>query len=292
MLTVVIPSFYSSKIIEDRINEIGEKIPIIIIENSRDLELKKKLESNFKNVRVIIPEKNYGFGYAANIGIKESKTNMVFISQPDVQLIDNCVDKLIECTNTFKDFTVLTPYDKNDKLFCNYEVSNDYNNSNKSKFNLKQVDFVDLTWLINKDNFDQNDLWDEKIFLYFEAQDFSKRLKNKNRKIYVSLGINTFHIGSASHDKALDFYAKLNKNWHYNWSRFYYNKKHFGNSYAFRKSIAIMYKLIIKYLKTFFQLNKDERKLVTAEIGGLVSSIKNKPSDYRPYKQIVDAQSI
>ena len=41
MLTVVIPSFYSSKIIEDRIIEIGEKIPIIIIENSRDLELKK-----------------------------------------------------------------------------------------------------------------------------------------------------------------------------------------------------------------------------------------------------------
>ena len=45
MLTVVIPSFYSSKLIEERILEIDKEIPIIIIENSRDLEFKKKIQS-------------------------------------------------------------------------------------------------------------------------------------------------------------------------------------------------------------------------------------------------------
>ena len=91
MLTVVIPSFYSSKLIEERILEIDKKIPIIIIENSRDLEFKKKIESKFQNVKIIIPEENLGFGKAVNIGIKESKTNMVFLSQPDVKLINNCI---------------------------------------------------------------------------------------------------------------------------------------------------------------------------------------------------------
>ena len=60
MLTVVIPSFHSSKLLEDRIAEINNKIPIIIIENSQDESLKKKLENNYKNVKVIIPQKNLG----------------------------------------------------------------------------------------------------------------------------------------------------------------------------------------------------------------------------------------
>ena len=42
MLTVVIPSFHSSQLIEERINEIDKEIPVIIIENSRDFEFKKK----------------------------------------------------------------------------------------------------------------------------------------------------------------------------------------------------------------------------------------------------------
>ena len=48
MLTVVIPSFHSSQLIEERINEIDKEIPVIIIENSRDFEFKKKLKINLK----------------------------------------------------------------------------------------------------------------------------------------------------------------------------------------------------------------------------------------------------
>ena len=51
MLTVVIPSFYSSKMIEERITEIGKDIPVIIIENSRDLNFKNKIENEFDNVK-------------------------------------------------------------------------------------------------------------------------------------------------------------------------------------------------------------------------------------------------
>ena len=42
MLTVVIPSFYSSKLVEERIKEIEKDVPIIIIENSRDIDFLNK----------------------------------------------------------------------------------------------------------------------------------------------------------------------------------------------------------------------------------------------------------
>jgi len=287
MLTVVIPSFHSSKLIEERILEIDKEVPIIIIENSRDLEFKKKIESKFKNVRIIIPDENLGFGTAFNIGIKESKTKMVFLSQPDVKLIDNCINKLIECVKDFKDFSILTPYDKNDTIFTNYEIYNKYQEAkNSSQFALKEVDFVDLTWLINKDNFDIEDLWDEKIFLYFEAQDFSKRLKNRNKKIFISKAINTYHIGSASHDKRLEFYSKLNRNWHYNWSRFYFNKKHYGSFYSYKKGSILLIKLLFKFFKSILLFKKKSIQLIFAELHGLFAAMINKSSYYRPYKDI------
>ena len=212
---------------------------------------------------------------------------MVFLTQPDVKLIDNCIDKLIECIKNFKDFSVLTPYDKNDKFFTNYEIYNTYENNIKTnQFLLKEVDFVDLTWLINKENFNDDDLWDEKIFLYFEAQDFAKRLKDKNKKIFISKAINTYHIGAASHDKKLDFYSKLNRNWHYNWSRFYFNKKHYGFFYAYKKGISLFIKLFFKFLKKIIFFRKKEVLLIFAELQGLLASMVNRRSYYRPYKNI------
>ena len=48
MITVVIVSFHSQHLILDRIKEIGTNVPIIIVENSKDTELKKKLNLNIQ----------------------------------------------------------------------------------------------------------------------------------------------------------------------------------------------------------------------------------------------------
>jgi len=285
MITIVIPCFHSEKIIEDRIFEIGEKFKILIIENSRNSNLKKKLESIYKNVEVILPNENLGWGRAANLGIISSKTDFVFLTQPDVKIIDNCIEKLNELINHFKDFTVITPLDIGNSNFINYEVYRNYPKENFVKnFLLEQVDYVDLTWLINKSNFENRDLWDENIFLYFEATDFAKRLRKNQKKIFVVKNIKTFHIGSSSHDKSLSHYALLTRAWHYNWSKFYFLKKHFGYFYALRKSLSLFLKLNKKIIKSIFLFKKKDFFYALAEIRGLVNSICFKPSSYRPYK--------
>lgn len=287
MITVVIPSFYSSHLVKERIKEIDNNVPIIVVENSRDFNFKSKIEKEFKNVNVLIPKENLGFGGAYNFAMNNSKTEFVFLIQPDLLLIDNCINKLIEFTKEFKDFTVLTPYDKNDKSWKNYEIYNDDKKEiNNKKYNLKEVDYVDLSWLINKSSFSKEDFWDEKIFHYFEAADFAKRLRDKNKKIVVVMEINTYHIGASSHDKRLEFYSKLHRNWHYNWSRFYFNKKHYGPLYAYKKGLVLLIKLIFKFIKNIILFKKEEAQSIFAELHGLLASMINKSSYYRPYKNI------
>ena len=236
---------------------------------------------------MIIPDKNLGFGKALNLGYKEAKTKMVFFTQPDVKLIENCIDKLIECVKEFKDFAIITPNDTNNEIFTNYEVYNKYEDTkNQNQFLLKEVDYVDITWLVNKDNFDADDIWDEKIFLYFEAKDFSKRVKDSYNKIFIAENINTYHIGSASHDPKFEYLNKLNRSWHYNWSKHYFNKKHHGIIFAYKKSFGQLSRLIFKFFSAFLFLKFLKSKYVITEMYGLLSSMLCLSSFYRPYKNI------
>ena len=84
--TVVIISFKAFHIIEKSISGIGKENQIIIIENSLDKDSKKKLESLYNNVKVIIPENNLGFGKALNLGLELSKNDFVINMVPDAIL--------------------------------------------------------------------------------------------------------------------------------------------------------------------------------------------------------------
>ena len=54
-LTIIFVSFYSKNIIEKPISQIDRNIPIIVVENSQDKNLKRYLESKYPNVKVEIP---------------------------------------------------------------------------------------------------------------------------------------------------------------------------------------------------------------------------------------------
>lgn len=286
MITVVIVSFHSRHLILKRISEIGADVPVIIVENSKDIELKKKIESQYSNVKVLIPEKNLGWGKAVNLAIGKSKTDYIYLIQPDIVLLDDCIKKIIDCVSNFKDFAILTPININQKDHKNYDT---YVKKNKvtinNKYDLEEVDHVDLSWVLNKKELKDIDYWDENIFLYYETFDLCKRLRDKNKKIYISKKITTSHLGSKSHTENLEFQSLLNRNWHYNWSKFYYFKKHHGYLFGLKKTLPNLIRSVKKYISSRFFSRNDEYKLYYAEISGLISSYLKKPASYRPYEK-------
>ena len=93
-LSIVIVTLKSEKVIHDCIKSIDQNIPIIIVENSNNYELKKSLESQYKNLKCIITEKNLGMGAANNKGIKLANTDYVYILNPDTTLEKNTLENL------------------------------------------------------------------------------------------------------------------------------------------------------------------------------------------------------
>ena len=77
--------------------------------------------------------------------------------------------------------------------------------------------------------------------------DLSKRLINKNIKLFACEELTFEHYGGQSHEKKFDFEAQLSRCWHYNWSKFYYFKKHYSYFYALKKTFPNLRRALISY---------------------------------------------
>lgn len=282
-VTIVIVSFKSDTAIYNCLSTINKKYPVIVIENSSDFDFKRRIEKKYKNVKCIIAKKNLGYGKANNIGLYEAKSNYVLLLNPDTKLRKDTVSELIKGAGKIKNFALLAPSIANekDKNYGFFEKKNISNNIPKN--NLFEVDFIKgFAMFFNKKKFAKINFFDEKIFLYLEEIDLCKRVKDSGEKIYVVRSSKIYHHGGMSHDLKFKYELELSRNWHWMWSLFYYNKKHYGTLYAARVTIP---KLISSFLKCWFYIfifKFSKSKIYLFRLLGLMNAYLNKSSSYRP----------
>ena len=274
--TFIIVTYKSEKIVHSCLDSLPENSNKIVIENSQNLQLKKDLESTYKNLKVIINE-NSGFGASNNLGIKECNTQFAYILNPDVIFKKDTFDNLCKSCLDISDFSIVSPI-HSDKNYPNYKIKKKYNFISD---NIIEVDDLDgFSMLVNKNNFDESDYFDENFFLYLENNDLCLRVKKNNQKIYVIKNSIIEHRGGASSDPDFSQIEYL-KNWHWMWSKFYYHHKHDSYLYAFMK---IFKNLISAFIKTIFYTilrNNKKKDFYKARLSGCINGLLLKKSWYR-----------
>ena len=261
--TVVMVSFKSEHLIEQNIKRYDENTKILIIENSQNLSLKNEIEKKYKNVEVVL-NKNSGFGQAANLGARLSKTKYIFFCSPDNLVEINSVNKLESLSERYNDnFGIFILSDENDCPKENQKI-------NKTKgmlcFFVKKKIFLDLSG------------FDEKFFLYYEDIDLIKRALKKDLIIYQVTIKYSNQLGS--HNKKFNHPVEVNRNWHLMWSKFYYKKKHFGYVYSFLSTIPYFIRSLFRMV--IYRNNPIQKEIYSARISGLYNSYILKDPWYRP----------
>ena len=274
-ITFVIVSFRSAHIIENCIKSINPDIKIIIVENSNNLQVKNYLENKFLNVEVIIANENLGYGKGNNLGISRVNTQYAFILNPDAILEKNCLDELSKAQFLLEDdFVILAP-----NLLNNYGYfSNKNNNLNKE---ILEVDYVKgFAMLINLKKINLKELFDENFFLFLEEIDLCKRIIKKGGKIFIVKNSKVQHLGKQASENILNI--ELCRNWHWMWSLFYYNYKHFGIITAYRIAIIKFFSSIFKLFFSFIFFNKKKILIHYYRLNGLFNAFLKRPSWFRP----------
>ena len=278
-LTFIIVTFKSDHIIHECIESLPKDSNIIIIENSNSLEFKKKLEAKYSKINVIAQE-NTGMGSANNKGIKLCKTDYAFVINPDVKFYKNTMSELITLSSKYNDYSILAPISDNIK-YPNYKIMNkEIKNDNPDFLNVESVDGYAM--LINKNKFSDNIYFDENFFLYLENDDLCLRKKKENNKIYVAKKAKVQHLGARSHSPVYEKEIEFSRNWHWMWSKFYFNKKHYGHSKAILTGFPTLINSMIKLFYYFLTHNKFKKKIYTMRFLGLINSMFGKKSWYRP----------
>ena len=274
-ITFVIVSFMSGHIIEKCIKSIKPDIKIIIIENSDNIYIKNYLENKFSNVKVIIAKENLGYGKGNNLGISNVNTQYAFILNPDVILEENCLTELYRAQLILKDdFSILAPNHLNNYGFF-------LSKHNNSKKEIMEVDYVKgFAMLINLKNIIYKEIFDENFFLFLEEIDLCKRIKNNGGKIFVIQKSKVKHLARQASGDGLNI--ELCRNWHWIWSLYYYNYKHYGILTAYRVIIGKFFSSIFKLFFCLLFFNKKKILIHYYRLNGLFNAISKKPAWLRP----------
>jgi N-acetylglucosaminyl-diphospho-decaprenol L-rhamnosyltransferase len=269
-LTIVIVSFKSEAKIINCLNSISDPVNIIVVENSNNYNFKKNLEEKFTNLKCVLTGSNLGYAVANNIGLNQVKTKYALILNPDTLLNDHVIKNFLNRAEKQKDFWLMGP--GNDQM-----VELEFNNNSLIEVN----NLKGFAIFLNLAKFN-NTFFDENFFLYFEEIDLCKRVKNTNGKIYLDRNIKIIHQGASSVQDDKKFELEKNRNWHWMWSTFYYNKKHKGFFLALINILPKFFSASIKTLIYSLLFNKNKRDIYYCRLSGIVNSIIGNKSWYRP----------
>ena len=272
-ITFIIVTYQSEDIIKHCLDSLPKESKKIIIENSNNINLGKELKNKYDNIEVILSN-NIGMGAGNNIGLKACKTSYAYVLNPDTKFHNATLKNLIETLNYVNDFTLASPIN-DDENYPNYKKSNSSIKTNNNILSVKSIDGFSM--LFNLKKFKDQNFFDENIFLYLENDDLCLRIKNKNEMIYLITNSFINHKGSISKSEKLEYL----RNWHWMWSKFYFNKKHYGFFLAISKISINFISASLKYLFYLLFFNSHKKKIYKMRVFGIYSSVLGKKSSFR-----------
>lgn len=268
-ITVGIVTFRSENIIFNCLKSIKKIENIIILDNSNDEILKKKIKKKYPKIKIILSKKNLGYGAANNKIIRKSKTPFVFILSPDVALKKDCEKNMLKSINKLKNnFSIISPISQ-------------YKHYGYLDSDINETEGVQgFAMLVNKKKIMHYGMFDENIFLYAEELDLCKRLRLNNEKIFINKTAKVFHLGAKSTNIGFEF--DKCRNWHWGWSKVYFEKKYFNIFLVYLKFSSLLFIQLLKIIFYIALLNKKEVINKSMRFSGALNSLLGRTSWYRP----------
>ena len=227
LLTIIIPSYRSKKLVIPHILKFYKKFKIIVIENSNDESLRKIIEKKYKNVDIYL-KNNLGFGRAVNFASKKVKTKFFFIINPDTKIYQNTLRNLLNATKKIDKFGAIGP------------VYVDQKSKYKKNTIIETKKIIAAAMLVKTKIFKSIKGFDKNYFLYYEDDDYFKKCNSLNLKLYHITNSFITHKKIKKMKKTLNLHSTSFSNieeknstyiiggWHGQWSKFYYFKKYNG----------------------------------------------------------------
>lgn len=268
MLTCIILNYNDASSVLKLYDQIKDYVVldhIIIVDNASTDDSYKQLKilSN-KKTTVLLSDKNGGYGYGNNIGLRYSQklgATHALIANPDVSFEEKTI---LNCLNVLREYcqaVAIAPKIKQTKEYA-FKVVPAFKDifsasllSNKifkprlysqKYFKNKQIVEVDALIgslvLFDLNKFAECGFYDENVFLYNEEIIIAQKFKQKGYKSLLNLKDNYEHFHSVSIKKEIKSIIKIKR---IGLESHYYYLKHYANASFIT---LIMFKFLIPFI--------------------------------------------
>ena len=230
---------------------------VLVVDNlSTNIDSFKKLKGlENEKVKVISSDKNGGYAYGNNFGVKYlAKKNedydYIIISNPDIEIEEKAIKNCIEVLEKNNNIAIIAPrmFNRDNKpirrsswkirtpfldmihstraleiIFYKILRNGEYSEKEFEQELLKVEAISGAFFVIRKDIFEKIGLFDENVFLFYEEDILAKKIKEIGYDI-ISLNTEKFiHYESQTIGKTINYYNKMKQLYK---SKMYYHKKY------------------------------------------------------------------
>lgn len=302
-LSIIVINYNSGAYLRNCIESIRDNLKgysdfeILVIDNNSHDESLALLEDRFSHIRILKNGANLGFVKAANLGIANTKSEYVLISNPDIRFLDKNIFSMVAFLDenpsigicgplqVFEDGSAQSGPSRFNGIFSELKfIAGTYfiNNLFRDKKFVKPVecDYVlGSSMLIRRAVFETAGLFDENIFMFAEEEEFCFRAKRKGWKVFFYPFSKVIHYGEKSF-KGLEDMRIINQRM----SALYYYSKRYNRFFMILARMLFIINTIMRIIFIGFRIifnpkkSKEALKKLKANLEVLVLILKMKDS--------------
>ena len=222
-LGIVILNWNGKTLIEKFLPSVINNTPnihnIYFIDNGSTDGSVEFIKTNFKRIKIIALDKNYGYAKAYNIGLKNIDDDIVCLLNNDVEVTRGWTKGILRQFNDEPLTAVIQPklrdyynkpyfdyagaaggfLDKFGYPYCNGRIYNKIEKDNNQYNNVSEIFWAcGACFFIRNQIFKKYGGFDESFWAHFEEIDLCWRLKNKGYKISLNTDSIVFHANAAT----------------------------------------------------------------------------------------------
>ena len=267
LLSIVIVTWNCKKLLQECLDSLisqrrDPQTEVIVVDNASADGSPELVREFYPEVTLISSDQNLGFTRGNNVGIRRSSGEYVCLINPDVHVLEGCIEKMIEYMKDHPQVGLLGPRmlnadGKPDRsymgaptlwsLFCRalaldalFPNSTLFGGFLMPYFNRTQISEVDILngwfWMTRREPLNQVGLLDENLFMYGDDLDWSKRFRDNKWKVVYFPQAEAIHYGGGTTARApIRFAVEMQK------ANFQYWQKNYGivSQFAYRSIIAL-----------------------------------------------------
>jgi len=240
-LTVIIVTYNSAHCMDALAPALRGLVHLIFVDNASNDDTAEKITKFLPNARLLLNDKNQGFGAANNRALQQITTPFALLLNPDTLPDSDFFEKMIQAAEQFPEAAMIAPQliSRNGADEINYRwPGSHWASKGPGADGPCCVGFLcGAAILLNMKNMSPVSFFDEDFFLYYEDEDLSQRAFNVFAPMVVVPHIRLKHLSRGSVKGHAPLGAEFLRGYHHAQSKILFEKKHGKNAGGLRWKI-------------------------------------------------------